>query len=167
MRPMAIATHQAADLRTTERTEPCFGLVMSGGGARGAYEAGVLSYILDELPRRLGRAPRFQIITGTSVGAIHACYVAATLGRPHPGRGLIDIWRSLQVGGVYNVGVGDVVGIPLRLLGLTRQRKTPPEGAIPERLAGLLDTLPLERLVRERIPWANLRHRVETGEIDA
>src|SRR2546422_8470995 len=49
----------------------------------------------------------------------------------------------------------------------TRQRKTPPEGAIPERLAGLLDTLPLERLVRESIPWANLRHRVETGEIDA
>ena len=72
MRPMGIATHQAADLRTTERIEPCFGLVMSGGGARGAYEAGVLSYILDELPGRLGRAPRFQIVTGTSVGAIHA-----------------------------------------------------------------------------------------------
>src|SRR5947209_5596473 len=119
------------------------------------------------LPRRLGRPVRFQILTGTSVGAIHACYVAATLGRPDAGRGLIDIWRSLQVGGVYNVGVGDVVGIPLRLLGLTRQRKTPPEGAIPERLTGLLDTLPLERLVRESIPWANLRHRVETGEIDA
>ena len=67
MRPMGIATHQAADLRTTERIEPCFGLVMSGGGARGAYEAGVLSYILDELPGRLGRAPRFQIVTGTSV----------------------------------------------------------------------------------------------------
>jgi len=144
-----------------------FALIMSGGGARGAYEAGVLSYVLDELPRRLGRPVRFQILTGTSVGAIHACYVAATLGRPDAGRGLIDIWRSLQVGGVYNVGVGDVVGIPLRLLGLTRQRKTPPEGAIPERLTGLLDTLPLERLVRESIPWANLRHRVETGEIDA
>src|SRR6266436_5147005 len=64
-----------------------FALIMSGGGARGAYEA--------------------------SVGAIHACYVAATLGRPHPGRGLIDIWRSLQVRGVYHVGMGDVIGIPL------------------------------------------------------
>src|SRR2546428_2402952 len=144
-----------------------FALIMSGGGARGAYEAGVLSYVLDELPRRLGRPVRFQILTGTSVGAIHACYVAATLGRPDAGRGLIDIWRSLQVGGVYNVGVGDVVGIPLRLLGLTRQRKTPPEGAIPERLAGLLDPLPLQRLVRETIPWANLRHRLATGETHA
>ena len=103
-----------------------FALIMSGGGARGAYEAGVLSYVLDELPRRLGRPVRFQIITGTSVGAIHACYVAATLGRPHTGRGLIDIWRSLEVRGVYHVGVGDVIGIPLRLLGLAGQRPGPP-----------------------------------------
>jgi NTE family protein len=101
------------------------------------------------------------------VGAIHACYVAATLGRPRAGRGLIDIWHSLQVSGVYQVGLGDVVGIPLRLLGLTGAQRKPPEGAIPERLSGLLDTLPLERLVREKIPWANLRHQVETGAIEA
>src|SRR5881396_2119238 len=144
-----------------------FALIMSGGGARGAYEAGVLSYVLDELPRRLGRPVRFQIITGTSVGAIHACYVAATLGRPHPGRGLIDIWRSLEVRGVYHVGVGDVVGIPLRLLGLAGQRTMPAEGAIPERLTGLLDTLPLERLVGESIPWDDLRRHVDAGEVAA
>src|SRR3989475_3590373 len=144
-----------------------FALIMSGGGARGAYEAGVLSYVLDELPRRLGRPVRFQIITGTSVGAIHACYVAATLGRPHTGRGLIDIWRSLEVRGVYHVGVGDVVGIPLRLLGLAGQRTMPAEGAIPERLTGLLDTLPLERLVRESIPWQDLRRQVDAGEVGA
>ena len=140
---------------------------MSGGGARGAYEAGVLSYVLDELPRRLGRPVRFQIITGTSVGAIHACYVAATLGQRDAGRGLIDIWRSLEVGGVYDVGVSDVVRIPLRLLGLTGRQVNPPEAGIPERLSGLLDTVPLERLVRERIPWADLRRHVDAGEIEA
>jgi len=139
-----------------------FALIMSGGGARGAYEAGVLSYVLDDLPRRLERPVRFQILTGTSVGAIHACYVAATLGRPHAGRGLIDIWRSLEVRGVYQVGVGDVVGIPLRLLGLAGQRTMPAEGAIPERLTGLLDTLPLERLVRESIPWDDLRRHTRS-----
>ena len=146
---------------------PKYALIMSGGGARGAYEAGVLSWVLDDLPRRLGRPVRFQIITGTSVGAIHACYVAATFGRPDAGKGLIDIWNSLRVGGVYNVGVSDVVGIPLRLLGFRGRKTAPPEGAIPERLTGLLDTLPLERLVRESIPWANLRYLVETGEIEA
>ena len=144
-----------------------FALIMSGGGARGAYEAGVLSYVLDELPRRLGRPVRFQILTGTSVGAIHACYVAATLGRPHAGRGLIDVWRSLEVRGVYQVGVSDVVGIPLRLLGLAGRRTVPPEGGIPERLSGLLDTLPLERLVSESIPWQDLRRQVDTGEVGA
>ena len=50
-----------------------FALVLSGGGARGAYEAGVLRYLLDSLPDRLGRPVRFQISTGTSVGAVHAC----------------------------------------------------------------------------------------------
>src|SRR5882724_4764030 len=144
-----------------------FALIMSGGGARGAYEAGVLSYVLDDLPRRLERPVRFQIITGTSVGAIHACYVAATLGRPHAGRGLTDIWRSLEVRGVYQVGVGDVVGIPLRLLGLSRQRTVPAEGGLPERLTGLLDTLPLERLVGESIPWQDLRRHVDAGEVAA
>src|SRR5919197_1741467 len=144
-----------------------FALIMSGGGARGAYEAGVLSYVLDDLPRRLGRPVRFQIITGTSVGAIHACYVAATLDRPHSGRGLVNIWRSLEVRGVYHVGVGDVVGIPLRLLGLSGRRTAPPEEGIPPRLTGLLDTLPLERLVRESIPWPDLRRHVDAGEVGA
>jgi NTE family protein len=47
--------------------------VLSGGGARGAYEAGVLYYILEKLPAILGRPVRFDIISGSSVGAIHAC----------------------------------------------------------------------------------------------
>jgi NTE family protein len=164
---MGIETRRTADLPPTADGVPCFGLIMSGGGARGAYEAGVLSYVLDDLPRRLGAPVRFQIITGTSVGAIHACYVAATLGQRHAGRTLVDIWHSLEVSGVYRVGVGDVVRIPLRLLGVGGRQIKPPEPAIPERLSGLLDTLPLERLVRERIPWAELRRNVDSGAVEA
>ena len=162
-----MATGDVADLPPTGNGAPRFALILSGGGARGAYEAGVISWILDDLPRRLGRPVRFDVFSGTSVGAIHACFVAATLGQPAAGQQLIDIWRSLQVDGVYRVGMGDVVGIPLRLLGLRGQDTRPSEGAIPERLAGLLDTLPLERLVRERIPWAELRRRVDSGEVEA
>ncbi|TMA55353.1 MAG: hypothetical protein E6J75_12115 [Deltaproteobacteria bacterium] len=143
------------------------GLVMSGGGARGAYEAGVLRYLLDDLPRRLGRPVRFDIVTGTSVGAIHACYVAGTIGQPAAGLRLADIWQSLEVSGVYELGAADLVAVPLRLLGLAGRQKHPPEPGIPERLAGLLDTRPLERLVRERIPWADLRHNVDSGAIEA
>jgi predicted acylesterase/phospholipase RssA len=44
--------------------------VLSGGGARGAYEAGALSWILGELPKRLGRPVHLDIVTGSSVGAV-------------------------------------------------------------------------------------------------
>src|SRR5213594_4721801 len=142
-------------------------LVMSGGGARGAYEAGVLRYLLDDLPHRLGRPVRFDIVTGTSVGAIHACYVAATIGQPAAGLRLAEIWRSLEVSGVYELGAADLVTVPLRLLGLAGGRKHPPEPGIPERLAGLLDPRPLERLVRERIPWAELRRHIDAGALQA
>jgi NTE family protein len=164
---MGIATRDAADLPASGDTVPRFALVLSGGGARGAYEAGVLSWILDDLPDRLGRPVGFHVFSGTSVGAIHACFVAATCAEPGTGRRLIDVWHSLQVSGVYQVGMGDVVGIPLRLLGLRGRETRPAEGAIPERLAGLLDTLPLERLVEERIPWADLRRRIDGGDVEA
>jgi len=164
---MGVATHDVADLPPTADGAPRFGLILSGGGARGAYEAGVLSWVLDDLPRRLGRPVRFQVFTGTSVGAIHACFVASTFGQPEAGRRLADIWRSLQVTGVYHVGLADAVSIPLRLLGLWGPGTRPSEGAIPERLAGLLDTLPLERLVRSGIPWDELRRRVDSGEVEA
>src|SRR5262245_26840013 len=115
---MGVATRETADFPPTGDRASRFALIMSGGGARGAYEAGVLSWILDDLPARLGRPVRFHIFSGTSVGAIHACFVAATAGEPGAGRRLIEIWRSLQVSGVYHVGMGDIVGLPLRLLGL-------------------------------------------------
>ena len=51
------------------------GLVLSGGGARGAYEAGVLSVLVPALERR-GERP--SIVVGSSVGAINAAYVAAS-----------------------------------------------------------------------------------------
>ena len=47
-------------------------LVLSGGGARGAYEAGVLSYLFEHVYPALPRGFEFDVVSGTSVGAIHA-----------------------------------------------------------------------------------------------
>ena len=58
-------------------------MILSGGGARGAYEVGVLWYIFDDLSRMRGAPPRIDILCGTSVGAINACYLAAHLTDPH------------------------------------------------------------------------------------
>jgi len=74
------------------------GVVLSGGGARGAYEAGVIAGIVDILGgQRRERAP-FSIFTGTSVGAINATWLAAHADRPDMNvSGLLERWRSLEL----------------------------------------------------------------------
>lgn len=160
-------TRKPADLPVPTGGAPRYALVLSGGGARGAYEAGVLSWILDDLPRRLGRPIRFDIVTGTSVGAIHACYVAATAGRADAGARLADVWRGLELAKVFRIRLGQLLAMPFRSFGFAGTSKTPPEHGIPERLTSLLDSLPLERLVREVVPWPDLRRNVDTGAVDA
>ena len=71
------------------------GLVLSGGGARGAYEAGVLRYLYGGLATRHGMAPRVDIISGTSVGAINGAYLASVMHDPIEGIGrLVALWSG-------------------------------------------------------------------------
>lgn len=148
---------------------PRIALVMSGGGARGAYEAGVLSYLFQDLPPRLGRPVHFDIVTGTSVGAVHACYVAATQQEPDAGERLAAIWRSLSLDKVFEVGATDLIRVPWRLLGLGGPAGLLPAtaGGVPERLAGLFDTGWLETIVLERIAWDKLRENIDEGRLHA
>lgn len=143
-------------------------LVFSGGGARGAYEAGVLRYLLDELPQRLGHPPDFRIVCGTSVGAIHACYVAAgaDLG-PGAGGRLVDFWTTMKIEETLPFTTRDVLGLPRRLLGLRRTAESLHEGEAPARLYGLLDTSALERRVIRSIPWRRIRARIDSGSIES
>jgi NTE family protein len=161
---MAPRTRAAADLPATGSGHRV-ALVLSGGGARGAYEAGVLQYVLDDLPARLGRPVAFDVVTGSSVGAIHACWVAGTSGQRGAGARLAEIWRSLDMGAVYRWSLSDLATIPLRALGIGLA------GAGPDvhsrRIAGLLDTGALERLVYDRIPWEQVRRNVDDGVLDA
>lgn len=75
------------------------GLVLAGGGARGAYELGVLSVLLPWLEREGYGRPK--IILGTSVGAINTAYLAATADEPDLQAVLedgCDIWRQMTWG---------------------------------------------------------------------
>jgi NTE family protein len=145
------------------------GLVMSGGGARGAYEAGVLSYVFEEFPARLGNPVHFDIITGTSVGAVHACWVAATQDDQGAGRRLLEIWRSLSLEKVFPVGATDMVRVPWRLLGLGPGSRWLPARAerAPDRLPGLFDTRWLESIVEQGTPWKNLRRNLDERRLHA
>jgi NTE family protein len=150
------------------RPKPKRAIVLSGGGARGAYEAGALRFILDDLPERIGKQPHFDIICGTSVGAIHACFVAATADQTH-GRGprLVKIWEDLQVDEVFRFSGRDLFSLPRKLLGVRHVARQLREGRRPDRLFGLLDTGPLEKLVLESIPWEGVRRNVESGLVEA
>jgi len=138
------------------------GLVLSGGGARGAYEAGVLCHLFEEVLPKLPPGFEFEVVSGTSVGAIHAAYVAASahLAPAQRGRRLADTWRAMRVGDVVRIGVGDLLGVPLRALGVTRLHR---RGAHTELIGGLLDVAPLEQLVNDRIPWEHLRANLARG----
>src|SRR5881394_1697420 len=110
-------------------------LVLGGGGARGAYQVGVLAGLADRLP---GLA--FPIVTGTSVGAINTVYLAAHLGALSEAvAGMREAWAGLTSEGVFQV----------RLLGLitSMARKGLQSitglGGGPGGMRGLADTKPL------------------------
>jgi NTE family protein len=116
-------------------------VILSGGGARGAYEVGVLWYVFDELTRILGAPPRIDILCGTSVGAINASFLAAHLGDPVLGmRRLVELWSELELTRVLGFGVRQVVSLPRVLLGGG-------EGY------GLFDVRPMAELVQREISW--------------
>jgi len=143
------------------------GLVLSGGGARGCYEAGVIKYIRNELPPRTRTHARFEIICGTSVGAINTCFLAATAHQPEvQGRALADIWERLRIDGVYQVGLRELMNLPRFLLG-SRGRGELDAVVGPGRLGGLLNTSPLEQLVRRGTRWSFIDDNLQSGVLHA
>lgn len=143
------------------------GLVLSGGGARGAYEVGVLQHVFGPLARRLGFTPRIDIYAGASVGAVHCCYMAAHADQVDGGtEALHDIWRAMSFSRVYRFGVSDAMSFAGTLLGSLRGSATESERH-PDRLHGMLNTTPLEQLVIEHIPWRRLRRNVRDGRFEA
>lgn len=139
------------------------GLVLSGGGARGCYEAGIIKYIRNELPPRTRSHARFEIICGTSVGAINACLLAATSHQPEvQGRALSDVWERLRIDGVYQVGLKQLLNLPRFLFG-SRGRGELDDVVGPGRLGGLLNTSPLEQLVRRGVRWKFIEDNVNSG----
>jgi NTE family protein len=141
-------------------------IVLSGGGARGAYEAGVLRFVLGELPKRLGWRPRFDVYSGTSVGAVHSCFLAAMADDPESCvRSMVEVWRNMSFSRVYQFGMGDAWSFSKSLFGFVTGSSV---GATTKsRIHGLLNTSPLERLVVEGIPWRRLRRNRRAGLFSA
>ncbi len=123
-------------------------LILSGGGARGAYEVGVLWYVFDELARLRGKSPRVDIISGTSVGAINGCYLASHLDDTSQGlRRLVSMWSELEFTKVVRFGPKQLWSIPKLLTGGTRE-------------TGFFNAEPLAELVAREIRWRSVARSI-------
>ncbi len=131
-------------------------MVLSGGGARGAYEVGVLWYIFDDLSRMRGAPPKIDVLCGTSVGAINACYLAAHLADPVLGmRRLVHLWSELQLTRVLGFGAKQVSGLPRLLFG----------GGVAG--TGLFDVTPMAELVQREVSWRALARALRKRKLRA
>jgi NTE family protein len=137
------------------------GLVLTGGGARAAYQVGVLRAIAELLPA--GAPSPFQIICGTSAGAINAAVIAANAGDfRHGVLELTNVWKSFHAHHVYRadpVGVLHntikwTIGLLLGGLG----RRTP---------ISLFDNAPLLRLLAERLDFGAIEPCIAAGHLCA
>jgi NTE family protein len=140
---------------------PTIGLVMSGGGARAAYQAGVLRAVASMLPRRTPNP--FRIICGTSAGAINAAGLACKAERfDRAVLHLVRAWSRLHVREVYHSNLQTACGYILRglLSRVTgrRQRARP---------LGLLDCSPLHSLLAGLIDFSGIRRSIDAGHLGA
>ncbi|MBI1909815.1 MAG: patatin-like phospholipase family protein [Deltaproteobacteria bacterium] len=149
--------------------KPLIGLVLSGGGARGAYEAGVVHFIRTALPQK---DIRFDIITGTSVGAINACFLAATADDPQlQGREIRRLWETLSPSRIYKTGALSIGKALLQtikhdLLGWIKERRR--DEAVPFTFyKSLQDTSPLHEFLGREIPWQNIPQNMKKGVLGA
>ncbi|MBC5785575.1 patatin-like phospholipase family protein [Ramlibacter sp. USB13] len=138
-------------------------LVLMGGGARTAYQVGVLGAMAAML--RLHRAPPerfpFHIVVGTSAGALNAAYLAGAASR---GLGAFDelrsFWAGLHCGAVYRLDAPWWVRFSRILAAARLWRHARTRGAI-------LDTMPLVDTLHRRISLAGIEASLQSGALDA
>jgi NTE family protein len=136
-------------------------IVLSGGAARGAYEAGVLAYLRDGLLRDTGVHAHFDVICGSSVGAINGCVLAATAHDPVMQGSLIAArWSSLDIDEVLPLGTTDVLRFTRSVFGAA------PAGST-HRHGGVLDPSALEKVVLDGIPWTMIQRNIADGHLEA
>jgi len=113
--------------------------MLSGGGARAAYQVGFLRLLARECP---GVVP--GILTGVSAGGINAAYLA-TRQEPFAAKveHLADVWKNLRIDDVFRVDLRDLTSRTLRWGGRLLGGGTHP--VTPAR--SLVDTAPLRALV--------------------
>ena len=136
------------------------GLVLSGGGMRGAYEVGVVQGIAEVMASKT-RGPLFDVYAGTSVGAINAAFFAANSDEPgHGAARLAKLWQGLKLADHAKVRPFGLWSGGLKRR-LERFTSAEPLGA------SLLDTRALEVVIRRAVQWERLHRNIRSGRVHA
>ncbi|MFT3666250.1 patatin-like phospholipase family protein [Piscinibacter sp.] len=145
------------------------GLVLTGGGARAAYQVGVLKAVM-RIRRECGATAAgnpFPVITGTSAGAINAAALAARSADMDEGvRALAQVWENFHAEQVYRADSLGVIRTGARWLTLfslgwliARWRRARPRS--------LLDNAPATDLLRRMIDGAAIKQAMRDGHLRA
>jgi NTE family protein len=148
----------------SSRPAPPVALVLAGGAARGAYEVGVVSYVVTQIARELGRPIPVDILCGTSVGAINACMMAASADDPARGAEvLVRTWQGLRMEALVRPNRAELADLVRSVVTLRRRPPKPDE----VRRGGILDPTGIERLVEDTIPFERIRDHLRSGHLRA
>lgn len=156
-------------MRGDDSTTPVTGLVLTGGGARAAYQVGVLTALL-RLRRTYGQdgaANPFPVLTGTSAGAINAAALACRADNFEDAvDALHDVWANFRAEHVYRADALGVIRTGARWLtlfslgwALNRWRRAKPRS--------LLDNQPLRELLTRRMPVQRIPGLIQQGALRA
>ncbi|NQY75325.1 MAG: patatin-like phospholipase family protein [Candidatus Margulisbacteria bacterium] len=137
------------------------GLVLTGGGARGAYQAGVIRAIT-EITDDMGIVNPFPVLTGTSAGAINATYLSSFAeDMTIASKRLVRLWTRISTKQVYRIDLLSMAGIGLRwLLELSSGGLSPKKKA-----RALLNTEPLMELIQRGIKFQKIQENIDKGYI--
>ena len=137
------------------------GLVLAGGGARAAYQVGVLQALKEVLPEP--RINPFAIICGTSAGAVNAGALAVHADDFARGvDNLLGVWRNFEPRHVYRADFAGATANSARWF-LTFMF-----GAfIKNRRISLLDNRPLEHLLSRHMDFSRIDANIKAGALDA
>lgn len=162
--------HQAAPRLPAElfRPQPVTGLILTGGGARAAYQVGVLAAIA-QLRRDAGQTQSnpFPVISGTSAGAINAstlaCHADDFDGAVD---GLVHLWQSLHVENIYRADAFEAVRSGARWLSMlslgwaiARWTRSRPRS--------LLDNTPLRQLLGRYLDMGRIEAMLDAKHLRA
>ncbi len=129
-------------MRPTPFTED-LALVLGGGGARGAYQAGVLRHIARRYPHL-----RIPILVGVSAGAINTIFLSAHTGSLDDAvEDLVRLWLSISPELVYRVDARTLLSNVVRS-GYGLMSGDPGD---PQRVRGMVDTSPLRRFLEQAL----------------